>query len=232
MDGTGDLFGAFAAALDTRISVVIVRYPRREVLDYSALLEVARANLPGDMPFVLLGESFSGPIALRLAAGGPHGLVGLVLCCSFARNPFPMLQPFRPLLRALPIRFGQRLVSRFLFGRYATPQLREALQQTLSRVDAVVLRSRAAEVLTVDVSSLLRHLRLPLLYLRATEDQLVPSSAARFIRECMAGAEVIEVIGPHGLLQAKPTEAAEKVSAFVLRCAHQFSDVPRRGVSY
>ena len=89
MDGTGELFADFIAALHDAVVPLVVSYPKGQVLDYEALTEFARASIPFDRPFVLLGESFSGPVAIALAAFRPPGLRGLILCCSFARNPVP-----------------------------------------------------------------------------------------------------------------------------------------------
>ena len=89
MDGTGLMFGPilpFLEGLDPRV----VRYPA-ELTSYPDCLAFARAQLPLDRPFLLLGESFSGPIAIALAAERPEGLQGLVLCVTFARNPSPGL---------------------------------------------------------------------------------------------------------------------------------------------
>ena len=219
LDGTGELFEAFAAALDPQVCPIIVRYPGDQILSYPALLESARAQLPARMPFVLLGESFSGPIAIALAASEPLGLVGVVLSCSFARNPYPLLRWSRRLVRRMPIPLQSSAVAnRLLFGRHSTPELGGALRHALRSVDAKVLRARAASVLTVDVTANLKRLRRPVLYLRATDDRLIPASAGRFIQLHHRRTEVVDFAGPHGLLQARPNETAARVSEFALRC--------------
>ena len=65
MDGTGILVEPFVAALGSQFSVTIVRYPITEALGYAELEAVARAALPTDGPFVILGESFSGLLRFR-----------------------------------------------------------------------------------------------------------------------------------------------------------------------
>src|SRR5438105_3993436 len=89
MDGTGELFAPFVAALGREFNVKVVAYPTAAPLGYDELESVARAALPAEGPYVILGESFSGPIAISLAASGSPGLKGLVLCCSFVSNPRP-----------------------------------------------------------------------------------------------------------------------------------------------
>ena len=63
MDGTGDLFAPLLSALPPALRTIVVRYPCDRPLGYAG-----RTRGPKDQPFVLLGESFSGPIAAAIAA--------------------------------------------------------------------------------------------------------------------------------------------------------------------
>ena len=78
MDGTGELLSDFVAAMAPAFETEVVAYPRDRILGYEALLELVRPRLPVDEPYLLIGESFSGPIAIRLAASKPPRLAGLV----------------------------------------------------------------------------------------------------------------------------------------------------------
>src|SRR4051812_33342049 len=129
MDGTGEMFAAFASILGEDVAPIIVRYPQQRTLDYGALVDFVRPQLPTDRPFVLLGEPFSGPVAISLAALRPAGLIGLVLCCSFVRNPVPLLRPLKALASLVPIN-GRMvgLIAPLLFGRFSSPPLRAALR--------------------------------------------------------------------------------------------------------
>jgi pimeloyl-[acyl-carrier protein] methyl ester esterase len=62
-----------------------VAYPVDRPLGYVELEGLVRAALPTGRPYVMLGESFSGPIAIRVAADAPAGMVGVVLCVTFAK---------------------------------------------------------------------------------------------------------------------------------------------------
>src|SRR5919109_330149 len=90
MDGTGNLFEPFVAAIGSGFNVNVVRYPTEEPLTYADLEAFARAALSTEGPCVILGESFSGPIAISIAASCPPRLTGVILCCSFARNLRPL----------------------------------------------------------------------------------------------------------------------------------------------
>ena len=132
MDGTGIELTDFVAALAPELDAIVVTYPNDRPMDYAGHEAVARASLPIDRPFVLLGESYSGPIAISLAATAPPGLIGLVLCCSFARNPRPGLAWLRPIVRFLPTRIPAAVPCWFLLGRFSTPRLKNALVQQFS----------------------------------------------------------------------------------------------------
>jgi pimeloyl-ACP methyl ester carboxylesterase len=91
MDGTGHLFEPFIAALGGEFNVKVVRYPAAEPLGYAELEGIARAALPLEGPCVLLGESFSGPIAISLAASAPERLQGAHLVLHLREQPAPCL---------------------------------------------------------------------------------------------------------------------------------------------
>jgi pimeloyl-[acyl-carrier protein] methyl ester esterase len=219
MDGTGSLFGPFAgaiAALGDAFSLKIVSYPRTGPQTYARLQSWASAALPVEGPLVLLGESFSGPIAIALAAQHPSRVIGLVLCCTFARNPRPRLGWIGGLASVLPAPFPPLgVLSHFLLGRFATPALRLALASALAQTAPAVLRARLRSVITADVSTEAGRIKVPVLCLRASEDRTVPPSAAAQLERFFPAMEVLQVEGPHCLLQTAPDVTAAAISAFV-----------------
>ncbi|WP_296247090.1 alpha/beta hydrolase [uncultured Stenotrophomonas sp.] len=217
LDGTAALHAQFVACLgDVFGSVTVLRYPPDKALDYAALEVLVRAGLPRDVPFVLLGESFSGPIALSIAADPPANLVGVVLSTTFARTPLPFFSPLAPLTRFAPVRaLPLALLSWWLLGRWATPALNDALERALLEVHPAVLRQRAALAMQADVSALLTRVTLPVLYLRAEGDRLIMPGAGELILSTIKHAAVRSIAGPHLLLQACPSLAARAVRDFV-----------------
>jgi pimeloyl-ACP methyl ester carboxylesterase len=215
MDGTGDLFAPLVAALGPKVRTIVVRYPN-EPLDYASHEEIARAALPVGQPFILLGESFSGPIAISIAASSPVGLRGYVLCCSFVRSPRRVLGCLRPLFGLFsPHLVPNVITTNLLMGRFSTAELQQLHGSTLRRVSQPALAARLSALASVDVRSTLRRVGLPALYLRATEDRLVPRSAAELFARLSSNARVVDVEGPHFLLQARPEAAAQAILAFV-----------------
>jgi pimeloyl-ACP methyl ester carboxylesterase len=217
LDGTANLHGAFKAAVAPEFeSVVVVNYPADRFLDYGALEAWVRPLLPTVRPFWLLGESFSGPVAIAIAASPPPNLLGLILTTTFASVAVPWAKPFAPLIRAVPMWLAPMpLLCWQLLGRWKTKALVDMLRAALSKVAPAVLQARAAMTLRVDVTSLLASISVPVLYIRATEDRLLPAYAHAPITRAVKHARVESIEGPHLLLQASPVECARVIARFV-----------------
>ena len=216
MDGTARLFQRFDAALraQTAIATQAIAYPAAP-LDYAALEAFVRERLPRNRPFVVLAESFSGPLGAALRANPPLGMRALILCCAFVRNPRPLLAPLRHLLDLIP--FGALpgfALRQALLTPYATPPLQAELAAALAQVPPSVLRQRLRAVLETDASRSFARGSLPVLYLRARHDRLVPPATALQILRLAPGAQLADIDAPHMLLQAAPAAAADAIAAF------------------
>ena len=87
LDGTGELFLDFLAALPELWTATIVTYPTDRFLRYSDLRPYVGAAVPQLEPFVLVAESFSTPLAVWYAATAPPNLTAVVICTGFVGNP-------------------------------------------------------------------------------------------------------------------------------------------------
>jgi pimeloyl-ACP methyl ester carboxylesterase len=212
LDGTGMLFKSFIAALGSRAKTIVVIYPPDRALGYAELENVARGFLPADEPYYLLAESFSGPIGISIAASAPPNLRGLILCCSFARNPLPWLAFARSLIRFAPMNPPIALLSHFVLGRFRNLAHRAALKDALGHVSPLALRARARAALSVDVSTELEQIEIPILYLRASKDRVVSSACSAWIAALAPHTRIEVVQGPHFLLQVAPVDALATIS--------------------
>ena len=90
LDGSGLLSTCFVEAMQGQgVTVQVLPLPMQGPQDYVTLASILRPQLP-IAPFVLLAESFAGPLAIELAAASPPGLRGLILSTTFARRPVPL----------------------------------------------------------------------------------------------------------------------------------------------
>jgi pimeloyl-[acyl-carrier protein] methyl ester esterase len=155
MDGTGILFEPIKRALEPYFTLQIITYPEHEILGYQELEKHIQPFITSRR-FVLLGESFSGPLAISIAAERPPGLCGVILCCSFARNPRPNLVFLNGLLslwfaRQIPPSALTRLAAPLLLGGLASQSVKTLLKNALRKVSPAVMNHRTQEVLAVDV---------------------------------------------------------------------------------
>lgn len=215
MDGTGVFFADFVAAMPPEFKPLVVAYLNDPKLGNPELEALARAALPHDEPFIVLGESFSGPIAISIAASNPPGLLGLILCCTFARSPHPLLSLATTVIHPLPsVRVPAVIQHRSLFGRFDSPHLRAQLEEVRGLVSSNTLKSRLEAVAHIDVSDKLRRVAVPILYLRAKRDRVVPGGACDYIKKIRPDAEVAGLDAPHLLLQTVPQDALAIIENF------------------
>jgi pimeloyl-[acyl-carrier protein] methyl ester esterase len=217
MDGTGDLFADFIAALPKQISPVVVRYPSNQSLSYSQLLNLVQSSLPPTDPFVLLAESFSTPVAIQSAAKNPPNLLGLILCAGFASSPAHGWRRFigsslASLAFRLPLpRF---VASRMLLGLDPPRPLLALVRDAVRSVKPEVLSERLRAVLACDVRTELAQVTTPVLYLQASQDRLVPQSCLEEIKRIIPHIKIATIAGAHLLLQREPQLAAEAIAKF------------------
>ncbi|NOS97927.1 MAG: alpha/beta hydrolase [Methylotenera sp.] len=216
MDGTGDLFAPLVNALPSTVKTVIVRYPTEKIMSYGELTTYALAYIPKNSPYILLGESFSGPIAISLAAQADYQLKGLILACTFASNPRPLLSKLSFLVPAMPInKWLFPSACKVLMGKFYDNNVRSLLAATLSKVPPKTMRARLDSVINVDYSEKLKNIQAPILYLQARHDYLVPASAAKLIQQCAKNVELFTLEAPHLLLQVAAKEAALHIQTFI-----------------
>lgn len=218
LDGTGARLTPFLREMERAVPARVIGYPPDRPMGYAELESLVRQLLPEDGRFVLLAESFSGPIGIRLAADPPAGLAGLILCGTFAKNPFPWLRAVRALAVRMPFKSLPRWLRALLMWGSGDPRRAPPRAERASAAVAkAVIRRRLHEVLTVDVAARLADIALPTLVLAATRDRILPAAAVRLLMQRTRHSELAEIDGPHLLLQSRPAESAAAVLRFLRR---------------
>ncbi len=218
MDGTGMLLKRLVAELGTDVECQVVSYPPDVELNYAELKDIAVRALPERGRAFLLGESFSGPIAISLTAAYPERFSGTILCCSFASNPLGLLgQVVGGLAAVASLASSSAIARRVLLGPDASADLSEDLRGAIAAVSLRVLRTRLRAVISVDVRAELNQSSSPLMYLQATDDRLVAPRSLNEIRNYRPDVTIARVRGPHCLLQAAPHASATAIKEFIAR---------------
>jgi len=218
MDGTGRLFGPLIEVLPTSLPARVVSYPTDAPLGYDGLLPIMEAAAKELGEFVVVGESFSGPLALMLAARRPVGLRGVVLCVSFVRGPWRWVAMWGRFARPWVFRvtpFG--LIRLALLGRYRRGAIGDELCAAVRAVSPGVMAARARAIAKVDVTRELRECPAPVMYLQAEQDRVTPGRSAGLVRSIRPDVEVVVLPGPHLILQTAPIGAARILTSFCQR---------------
>jgi pimeloyl-ACP methyl ester carboxylesterase len=100
------------------------------------------------------------------------------------------------------------------------------LATAIEGVTPAVWRIRLRSVLEVDVTSQLQRIRVPILYLRADEDRVVPAAASDLISRINNSAKVVTIEGPHALLQTNPNACASAIKEFSQQAGLALNPLP------
>ncbi|HKA32159.1 MAG TPA: alpha/beta hydrolase [Candidatus Binatia bacterium] len=218
LDGTGILFEPLLAALPENLHPMVQSYPRDEPLSYEELLPSIQAQLPVGEPFIVLGESFSGPLALRVAVARPPGLKAIILCASFVRNPVRLFPSWcRPLIRSF-LFSRYFLPVRALIGGYSGPDLLPLVKRA-KVISPAVRAARARAIVGVNVEDALAACRVPILYIAGSQDRVVPKHNLARVKAINPGVKVVVLQAPHLVLQAAPEAAARAIAEFAASVA-------------
>lgn len=216
LDGTGLVFEPLLTYLPAEIETQVVRYPVDRIMSFQEHVAFVRKQLPKRKPFVLLAESFSGPIGLQLLADPPDNLVGVLFVATFAHYPSPfLLDASRILPQGLLLKlFSTTLFSRFFCLGRASGDAVRIFHEALESVKLNVLSHRL-QILTELPPPPDTTFSGPCLYLQASNDRLVPSRAVAPLQKHLPQLQVMKIHGPHIVLLAQPEAGARIISDFV-----------------
>lgn len=215
LDGTARLFSGFVAQLGREAAVIPCALPERQSQSFDELTHWAVAQLPPGR-IVLLGESYSSAIAVRVAAAVPDRVAALILTAPFDHPPVPSLAaPFLRLFAPFAVSFAPptAAIRKMLTGPDASPELVADVEEAIGLPSAWALAARVRELSRSHIpDATIEGLRAPTLILAGKHDQMVqPAHFARLAKK----AKVVEIDGPHLLLQVRPKLCAQAILTFL-----------------
>jgi len=212
-DGTGLLFEPFLRTLRPEDDPTVVRYPSDRCCSADELVEIVLSSVPSE-PYLLIAESFSGPIALRAAS--LHPPEALVLCASFATCPYPRTVAVLTTLGTALFRYPppRPLVRRYLMSG-ASDEVLSLFYRALRAVSPDVLANRLTVLLEFGGGWLPPGAPAPMLYLQARRDHLISPRQMRFVQRQYPALRIQTIDSPHFMLQAEPQAALQAILAFL-----------------
>ena len=180
-------------------------------------------RLPADRPYALVAESFSGPLAIRVASRRPALLTHLVLVATFLRSPLQRwLAPFGRLAGpALLTRPPPGLAVRALLaGLDAPSSVVAAVRDAVANLPPEVAAERARAALSADEAGAFASLTLPTLWIPPSADRLLRPGHADDARASRPDTRIVSVDGPHLILQRRPRECLAAIERFLAVPVH------------
>lgn len=212
MDGTGILFDLLLASLQCPCQIMPL--PAGDDQSYRFLTDYVEPKLPNE-DFILLAESFSGPIAAQLATRDLPHLRGVIFLATFLIAPKPALlrlarfiSPKR--LMRLPL---AHYFIRKLFVGWDYPVAR--FSQALDLVTAATLKARIRTLERLMGNELSTESTLPALLLVAQNDIFVTNNQLRTFKKYFPNLCTVCVPGTHFLAQSNPSACALHINSFL-----------------
>lgn len=217
MDGTGNLFTPLLRSL-SKFECQVIALPEAGAQDYLSLTEAVKAQLPTEN-FILVAESFSGPIGAALASAGIENMKGIIFVATFLSPPNHLLLAISQLLplkliSSLP--FAMHFHKVLFLGPDANYDLAQSFLDTVRSLPAKLIKARLHSIQTLGPYSEVND--LPVGYIQAKFDKLVSPDKAVEFKKYFNNITIKTIGGPHFILQANPEESAIIISelAFIL----------------
>ncbi|MCW8930881.1 MAG: hypothetical protein OQL19_11655 [Gammaproteobacteria bacterium] len=208
MDGTGILFKPFLNSLSQDISTKIIHYPFDQELSYNELVSYVQKQLPTDKEYILLAESFSGPIAYKLVNN--EKLKAIIFVASFIQPPNKLLilSKILPLSLFIPKQLPN-VFLKFLLGPLASKEVYKLVNESLNKVEKHVLSFRLKEMAKLSKNNIETINKS--IYIQGISDNLVSPKHAGKIEQISQESKLYKVEGSHFILQVNPERCSEIV---------------------
>ncbi len=209
MDGTGRLFEPFIEALDENHDILTISLPGGQDQSYEFLTQYVRKRLPRDDRFIILAESFSGPIAYRLLQEEENRIATVIFVASFIKRPTLLAKLASRLVASFMLRrslISDIAVKTLLLGFRSNQNLMQKFWQAVTEAGARTLKSRLEAVGSLPNPE--QRISKVCFYIQADNDCLVPGRNFDAFKQLFVDIRLYRIEGPHLILQTKPRECA------------------------
>lgn len=218
LDGTGALFGPLLSVLPEDFIPVVVSYPTDKALYYEQLMPYIREVMPWGKPYVLLAESFSGPLALKFAAEQHENIDAIVLSSAFFSKisaPSASWTGFFTKEKWFETATPRSTIKQLVDGGVCESSLTANIKSAIGSVRPEVLSHRLRLMFEVDVTAALNEIQTPILCLTGEHDKFGCTKASQTLLSIKPNVSRITFDTSHLVLQTKPREAIEALQLFL-----------------
>ena len=203
LHGSTALYDAFVALAPPWARCLPVPLPTLGEQTFDGIAATLEAELRRLEGFVLLAESFSGPIAVRLLARLGERIALLALC-----NPLVEMSLTLPagLAASAASWVGMPAAAAAAILADGDRALGKAALDGIRALPKGVLEARLASAFAAQSEEMAPLLAPPLLAILGTRDRLVSPDWTRALLADMPFATVVELDAPHLVVQTKPAE--------------------------
>ena len=207
LDGTGELFQPLLDELPEYIETLVISYPNDRLLTYKELTDLVTSSLPQDEKFILVAESFSGPIAYNIAQKKPKNLVSIIFVATFLNNPRPFIShllvitPFKYIYN---LRAPKFLLKYIFLNPNVNLSLLTKLKKILNSIPSKIIIHRIKQIITLKKPKV--QIDMSVYYILAKKDKIIPKKSLVLFKSSFNKIEVYQVNGGHLILQSFPKE--------------------------
>ena len=213
LDGTTSMLRSFRDAAPPSYHVTLVDLPP-DGADYATIYSQLGKQFDAARECILIAESFSGPLAIKLAAEHHHSIRCLILVATFARPPVGAWIRYLPLATMLRFPIPSFIARYYLLGFSADPATVQLLRSVIRRAKSRILAGRIRETTRIDVQQELKQLSCPVLYLHPTADKLIKEHSVNAIRQLRPDLEICRIEGSHMILETQPARVWKAIEEF------------------
>ncbi|MGJ8655123.1 MAG: alpha/beta fold hydrolase [Akkermansiaceae bacterium] len=226
LHGTAELFDNLVSRiqrleinLEVSFQTTLISYPTDLKQSYAKLFKWLCSDLSLDkttgQQTVIIAESFSTPLALKLANKFPKAIHAVIIgggFCASPANPGFALLPIRPLFLIAPPRTA---VRHFLTGTNSSSELVTKVRSAVKHIPAKTLSQRTRSILTLEEEQTPTIINTPVLLLQAEHDALIPWEVQNQLEQHLPHATSHWIDSPHLIFQAHPQSCAQLIVKFL-----------------
>lgn len=213
LDGTGILFKPLIESFHDDTDLLVITYPNNKKMNYDELVKFVSEQLPKKEEYILIGESFSGPIAYQIALQKPENLKAVIFVATFLENPRPLLLnliKYLPLSLFFFLPIPDFIIRLFIFEKNSSTKLIKLFRKSLNQVAKSTLSYRLREI--SQLKKQLSPCDIHAIYIQASNDKLVPSKSIEIFKRFMNNLNIYKVNGSHFILQTNPSACINIIS--------------------